>query len=115
MSSRQPVIFVGFDQDIDPEVRCNSSRFLSPDHIFTVSCRKLQEVIKCVSVNTSRWGGSYSVRLLTDEEVEESTELQGTVREKGRYLACQPSEPFRYDDQVTVKIGPKVLLPYSLV
>jgi hypothetical protein len=63
-----------------------------------------------VSVSTSRWGGSHELQLLTEEEVEELPEAKGYTKNKGRYLACQPTEPFNYEDTVTVKIGPKVRL-----
>jgi hypothetical protein len=68
----------------------------------------LQEVIGCVHVSSSRWGGGHELRLLAEDEVAEMPETKNYFKPQGRYLACQPTEPFNYEDSVTVKIGPRV-------
>jgi hypothetical protein len=112
--SRQPVILIGFDQEINPEVphwiHQSHSPGLATSPVLMANNfpHSLQEVINCVNVTSSRWGGAHELRLLTEEEVNEMPETSSYVKIKGHYLACQPVEPFNNNDRVTVKIGPKV-------
>ena len=77
-------------------------------HLGLAHFHALQEVIRCVHVSSSRWGGGHELRLLAEDEVAEMPETKHYFKPQGRYLACQPTAPFNYEDSVTVKIGPKV-------
>lgn len=79
----EPLLFVAFDQKIDPAA-----------------------VLETVQATAG--GESYPLRLATDEEVaaDETVSRMAEQAEEGRWLAFRPGRPFPADAEVVVTVGP---------
>ena len=79
----QPLIFIGFDQRIDPAA-----------------------VLKTIQLYAAN--NSYELRLATDDEISEDTQISRFVEnaQQGRWLVFKALKPFPADSSVSITVGP---------
>ena len=81
---REQAIFLGFDQEIDPE-----------------------QMLESISLKSGRIFGGRTARLLTQAEVEQDDQLKAmsAAANPGTWMAITSSEPFAYDATVSVTVN----------